>query len=269
MLFAVGARFRVDGSATMKAAMYLLAATDLPGTPQFARHVDIEDGIVNERNSSGTWEWARYTCAWVRDWDALRNDREAIWNEHQLTLVDLAMSYANGRPVNLHDAGGYAARYHGPAAAVLGMTRHSFGTRLGEARAAFLRLWHEHEAPSRLWCQDGLAGGAASGPPGGRVEVARVLADVRDVFGGQDRAATADLLACFAAADPVRYGNWTPKDLAGFLRPCGAPSRTIRAVDGEGRRRKCQGYRLGEVTRAIQDLHLDLAAPGVSAGQAA
>jgi hypothetical protein len=117
MIAMLSAAARVDGSATMKAAMYLMSATDLPGTPQFARHVDIEDGIVNERNSSGTWEWARYTCAWVRDWDALRNDREAIWNEHQLTLVDLAMSYATGRPVNLHDAVGYAALYHGPDAA--------------------------------------------------------------------------------------------------------------------------------------------------------
>jgi hypothetical protein len=117
MIAMLSAAARVDGSATMKAAMYLLAATDLPGTRQFARHVDIEDGIVNERNSSGAWEWARYTCAWVRDWDALRNDREAIWNEHQITLVDLAMSYAAGRPVNLRDAVGYAARYHGPDAA--------------------------------------------------------------------------------------------------------------------------------------------------------
>jgi hypothetical protein len=117
MVGMLGAAARVDGSVTMKAAMYLLAATDLPGTPQFARHVDIEDDIVNERNGTGAWEWARYTCAWVRDWDRLRNDREAIWNEHQLALVDLAMSYATGRPVNLHDAIGYAARLHGPDAA--------------------------------------------------------------------------------------------------------------------------------------------------------
>ena len=153
------------------------------------------------------------------------------------------------------------------AAAVLGMIRHAFGNRLGEARAAFLRLWHEHEAPSRLWRQDSPAGGAASGPPPSRADTARVVADVRDAFGGQARAATADLLARLAAARPARYGNWTPRDLAGFLRPCGAPARTIRVGDGEGRQRKCQGYRLEEVTRALRDL--DLAAPGIPAGRAA
>jgi hypothetical protein len=153
------------------------------------------------------------------------------------------------------------------AAAALGMTRHAFGNRLSEARAAFLRLWHEHEAPSRLWRQDSPAAGVVSGPSVSRAEVARVLADVRDAFGGQARVGTADLLARLAAAGPARYGNWTPRDLAGFLRPFGAAARTIRAVDGEGRQRKCQGYRLDEVTRALEDL--DLAAPGIPAGQAA
>jgi len=146
------------------------------------------------------------------------------------------------------------------AAAALGITRHAFGNRLADARAAFLRLWHEHEAPSRLWRQDSPAGGAASGPPASRAETARVLADVRDAFGGQAQVATADLLARLAATDPAQYGNWTSRNLAGFLRPCGASSRTIRVVDGAGRQRKCQGY-------ALHDL--DLAAPGVPARQAA
>jgi hypothetical protein len=153
------------------------------------------------------------------------------------------------------------------AAAVLGMTRHAFGNRLGEARAAFLRLWHEHEAPSRLWRQDSPAGGTVSGPPVSRAETARVLADVRDAFGGQALAATADLLARLAVADPARYGNWTPALLAGYLRPCGAPARTIRLVDGKGRQRKCRGYRLGEVDGALQGLAL--AAPGIPVRQAA
>jgi hypothetical protein len=185
-------------------------------------------------------------------------DRAALWQ----VLDALAPSHARVL-LTLAETGD-----RDRAAAALGMTRHAFGNRLGEARAAFLRLWHEHEAPSRLWRQDSPTGGAASGPPASRAEAARVLADVRDAFGGgQALAATADLLVRLAAADPARYGNWTPKDLAGFLRPCGAPSHTIRAADGEGRQRKCQGYRLDEVTRALQDL--DLAAPGIPAGQAA
>jgi DNA-directed RNA polymerase specialized sigma24 family protein len=41
---------------------------------------------------------------------------------------------------------------HTAAAAALGITPRQFTSRLSDARQAFLRLWHEGETPSRVWC---------------------------------------------------------------------------------------------------------------------
>jgi transposase len=43
---------------------------------------------------------------------------------------------------------------YGLAAASLGISRSWFISRLSQARKAFLKLWHEHETPSRPWGDD-------------------------------------------------------------------------------------------------------------------
>jgi Helix-turn-helix domain len=43
---------------------------------------------------------------------------------------------------------------YGLAAAALGKSRKTFTTQVGEARRAFLELWHQGEAPSRPWGYD-------------------------------------------------------------------------------------------------------------------
>lgn len=112
MIALLDAAARVDGSRTMAAAMHLLTGTDLPGRPEFALHVDIKEGRLGDPGLS------RVTCAWVRDWDVLLADRDAIWNEQQLTLITLAAGYATaGRPVDLHDTIRYAATRFGPQTA--------------------------------------------------------------------------------------------------------------------------------------------------------
>ena len=112
MIALLDAAARVDGSRTMAAAMHLLNGTDLPGRPEFARHVDLEEGRLGDPSLT------RVTCAWVRDWDVLLVDRDAIWTEQQLTLITLAAGYATaGRPVDLHDTIRYAAMRFGPETA--------------------------------------------------------------------------------------------------------------------------------------------------------
>jgi hypothetical protein len=41
---------------------------------------------------------------------------------------------------------------HAAAAAALGISLRQFTCRLSDARQAFLKLWHEGETPSRVWC---------------------------------------------------------------------------------------------------------------------
>lgn len=43
---------------------------------------------------------------------------------------------------------------HQKAADALGISRATYNDNLCDARQEFFRLWHEHEAPSRLWAQD-------------------------------------------------------------------------------------------------------------------
>jgi hypothetical protein len=116
------------------------------------------------------------------------------------------------------------------------------------------RLWRREQRPRRL-----------RRAPAGRAEEARALADIAGAFGGRTRVAALDLLAALAAADPGRYGSWLPGDLRGFLRLHGAASHTIDI--GGDHRNKRAGYWLEEVTHALNGL--DLAAPGIPAGQAA
>jgi hypothetical protein len=98
---------RTDGSPSMKAAVGLLAAVGLPGTPWFARHVDVRVGILAEQDSSGRREEVRRVRAWVRDWDALVHDEEVAPAGTLIAyLVLLAASYASGTPVSLRDTVG-------------------------------------------------------------------------------------------------------------------------------------------------------------------
>jgi hypothetical protein len=65
----------------------------------------------------------------------------------------------------------------------------------------------------------------------------RLLADIRDVFGGRDRVTTAALLDGLRDLDESPWGDWfgkplTTRALSKLLKPFGVKSRTIR-VDGE------------------------------------
>jgi hypothetical protein len=153
----------------------------------------------------------------------------------------------------LHAAALLALAEHGDragAAAALGVTAGTFGERLREARAAFFVLWHDREAPSRMWRLDScprrrFLRSDAADPAG-------VLADVIGAFGDRTRVASADLLARLAAADPGRYGGWDVRDLNGLLRWCGVTPHRIN-VDGD-RSDKRQGHWLEDITAALGQL---------------
>jgi hypothetical protein len=138
------------------------------------------------------------------------------------------------------------------AAAALGLADSTFRKRLGAARAAFLVLWHEHEAPSGTWRQDKRAGRVLRRQPAGHADAARTLGDIAGAFGGRTRIGSLDLLARLAAADPGRYGGWDLKDLAGFLRLHGVTRHKIN-IDGD-RRDKRWGHWLEDITSALAEL---------------
>jgi hypothetical protein len=101
------AAVRTDGAPSLTAAVGLLAAAGLPGTPWFARHVDVRVGILAEEDSCGRREEVRRVRAWVRDWDVLVRDGEAVpAGTPAAFLVLLAASYASGMPVSLRDTVG-------------------------------------------------------------------------------------------------------------------------------------------------------------------
>jgi hypothetical protein len=108
------------------------------------------------------------------------------------------------------------------------------GKRLREARAAFLVLWHEHEAPSGSWRPDKRAGRVLRRQPAGHAEAVTTLRDIAGAFGGRTRIASMDLLARLAAASPGRYGDWNLRDLGGFLRQHGVIRHNIN-IDGDRR----------------------------------
>ncbi len=67
--------------------------------------------------------------------------------------VALAQIWPRLHPVHQQALAALAAHGdHGRAAASLGISRRLFTTRLSDARQAFLKLWHEGESPSRVWC---------------------------------------------------------------------------------------------------------------------
>jgi hypothetical protein len=149
------------------------------------------------------------------------------------------------------------------AAAALKLSQTAFNARVRRGRAAFLALWHEHEAVPGRWRTDKrLYRRVSRSEPADRADAARSLADIRDAFGGRAAVASTDLLARLAAADPGRYGTWDCHDLGALLCAHGVARHRI-PVDGDDRKRV--GYRLADIIRALEDL----TAPGALAREAA
>jgi hypothetical protein len=87
---------RVRGVYALYAAVRLLSATSLPGTKAFARHVDVQTGYA----ADGTTP----LVAAVSDWSALIDDPDIRFTGTDRRWVELAASYADGRPVDLSRA---------------------------------------------------------------------------------------------------------------------------------------------------------------------
>jgi len=88
---------RVVGSYGMYAAMHLLTYTELPGRKDFAKHVDIETGYAADETEP--------LIAVVRDWDKLLNSGTVYLTGGDARMVEIAASYATGRPVDLRENG--------------------------------------------------------------------------------------------------------------------------------------------------------------------
>lgn len=78
-------------SELQRAATHLLIYTDLPGRADFARHVTLD------------WEETEGTRTLTArvDWAALRDDESIYLSGGPDRLLNLAISYAKGRPVHL------------------------------------------------------------------------------------------------------------------------------------------------------------------------
>lgn len=86
---------RVIDSGSMYAAMHLLTYTELPGRRDFAAHVEITRGHAFDGSTP--------LIAVVRDWDALLNSHTVYFTGGDARMVEIAASYATGRPVNLRE----------------------------------------------------------------------------------------------------------------------------------------------------------------------
>ena len=85
---------RADGWLPAHAAMHLLTFTDLPGSAQFAAHVEVRDAWSPGATVRG---------AWVRDWDALLADEELYLTGTERRFLEIAASFASGRAISLAD----------------------------------------------------------------------------------------------------------------------------------------------------------------------
>lgn len=88
---------RVVGSHSMYAAMHLLTYTELPGRKDFAKHIDITTGYAADESEP--------LIAVVRDWDKLLNSGTVYLTGGDARMVEIAASYAAGRPVDLREHG--------------------------------------------------------------------------------------------------------------------------------------------------------------------
>jgi DNA-directed RNA polymerase specialized sigma24 family protein len=149
------------------------------------------------------------------------------------------------------------------AARTLGLSQTAFNARVRRGRAAFLALWHEHEAvPGRRRTDKRLYRRVSRSEPADHADTAQSLSAARDAFGGRSTIASVDLLARLAAADPGRYGAWDCHDLSTLL---GAHDVTRHRVAVDGDDRKRVGYRLEDITSALAELTATRALTGQAA----
>ncbi|RPK32661.1 hypothetical protein EES39_38330 [Streptomyces sp. ADI92-24] len=92
MTAALDAAAKLSRSEMKRAATHLLTFTGLPGRADFARHTAL---VWEEDPDAG-----RALIAEV-DWAALRDDESMILSGSTDKLLDLALSYAMGRPAHL------------------------------------------------------------------------------------------------------------------------------------------------------------------------
>jgi S-DNA-T family DNA segregation ATPase FtsK/SpoIIIE len=78
--------------------------------------------------------------------------------------------------------------------------------------------------------------------PGNQIDA---VADILAVFGDDERLWTEDILSRLAEADPRRYGEWTPEDLAAALRPIGVKPAQV-FINSQNR----NGYHQRQITDA-------------------
>ena len=88
---------RVVGSYNMFAAIHLLTFTELPGRTDFAKHIQITTGYAADESEP--------LIAVVRDWDKLLNSGTVYLSGGDARLIEIAASYATGRPVDLRQHG--------------------------------------------------------------------------------------------------------------------------------------------------------------------
>lgn len=88
---------RVVGSWSMYAAMHLLTYTELPGRRDFAKHIEITTGYAADESEP--------LIAVVRDWDKLLTSGTVYLTGGDARMVQIAASYAAGRPVDLREHG--------------------------------------------------------------------------------------------------------------------------------------------------------------------
>ena len=98
MIALLTAAAHVDGAHSMAAAVHLLTYTGLPGRPDFARHVDVQ-AVAGADDVT-------VLGAWVRDWGALLGDDSGVYlTGSDRRMLEIAASYAAGRPVDLREHG--------------------------------------------------------------------------------------------------------------------------------------------------------------------
>lgn len=86
---------RVVGSWSMYAAIHLLTFTELPGHRDFARHVEITTGYAADESEP--------LIAVVRDWEQLLTSGTVYLTGGDAQMIEIAASYAAGRPVDLRE----------------------------------------------------------------------------------------------------------------------------------------------------------------------
>jgi hypothetical protein len=133
----LGTGARLEDRPSAAAAVHLLTFTDLPGRRDFARHVRIE----NVTGAGG----GTVLAAWVRNWDRLLGDGSVYLSGGLRRLLEVAASYATGRPVDLRDTSSGLGTAHAGRlieAVVTGTGMAQYYTITGTAKLAGLRRWH-------------------------------------------------------------------------------------------------------------------------------